>query len=423
MLTPEVQNSFVDILRSELIPATGCTEPIAIAYCGAKMRQVLGVLPERVLVEVSGNILKNAKSVVVPNTGGMKGVSSAAAVGIVAGNADALLQVISAVPAEARAEVAAFMQNTPITVTCPDTPFMLDIQITGWAGGDKAVVRIAESHTNIVYIEKNGEVQLKKELAAAADKEHAGKNLLTLENVYTFATEVDVNLVSDLLDRQLAYNSAIAEEGLKNNWGSNIGSLLLEHYGSDIAVEARAWASAGSDARMSGCEMPVVIVSGSGNQGITASMPVYRYAKHLGVSQEKLYRALIMSDMVTIYQKAGIGRLSAYCGAISAGVGAGAGIAYLLGADCGAIGHTITNAVAILSGCICDGAKPSCAAKIAAAVEAGIVGYRMHLSGNDFHPGDGIIGKDTNDTVDNVGVLAREGMRSTDRVILSVMTK
>ena len=421
MLTPDMQAAFVSILKEELVPATGCTEPIAIAYCAAKMRQVLGALPEKILVEVSGNILKNAKSVVVPNTGGMKGVQAAAAAGIIAGLADQELQVISSVPESAHAGIAAFVKNTPIQVACPETPWLLDIQITGWAGSHKAVVRILDSHTNIVYIEKNGVVELKKEMQAAPGETGSFRELLTLKNVLDFASEADLSLVSDLLDRQIQYNSAIAEEGLKNSWGANIGSTLLKEYGGDIKIEARAWAAAGSDARMSGCEMPVVICSGSGNQGMTASLPVIRYAKHLGATQEQLYRALLVSDLVTVYQKAGIGRLSAYCGAVSAGVGAGAGIAYLQGADYNAIAHTIINAVAILSGTICDGAKPSCAAKIASSVEAGILGYLMHKNGQDFKGGDGILADDVDNTVSNVGVLARKGMLGTDRTILSIM--
>lgn len=397
MLTPEVQNAFVAILADELKMATGCTEPIALAYCAAKMRQVLGAQPERIQAEVSGNILKNVKSVIVPNTGGLKGTKAA---------------------------IAAYSENTPIEIICPDTPHLLDIQLTGWAGESQATVRIADHHNNIVYIAKDGKVLLEKELDTLTQSgEGPDRSLLTLKNILSFADEVDLSLVKELLDRQLQCNSAIAEEGLKNSWGANIGSTLLREYGDDIKFEARAWAAAGSDARMSGCEMPVVIVSGSGNQGITASMPVYRYAKHLGATQEQLYRALIVSDLVTCYQKLGIGVLSAYCGAISAGVGAGAGIAYLQGADETAIAHTIVNAVAILSGTICDGAKPSCAAKIAESVDAGILGYKMYLSGNNFNPGDGIIGGDLHETVTNVGVLAKEGMRGTDRTILKIMTQ
>lgn len=421
-MTPQIQKDYVAILQEELVPATGCTEPIAIAYSAAKLRQVLGAAPERVLAEVSGNILKNVKSVVVPNTGGLKGVKAAIAVGIVAGEADRELQVISSVPSSRHGEIADYYEKTPVKITCPDTPRVLDIRLTGWAGKNEATVHIANNHSNLVLIQKNGEVLLEKSLADSAEDGLTDKGCLNLRDILDFAATVDLSLVQALLDRQIQYNSAIAAEGLKGDWGANIGSTLLKEYGSDIKTEARAWAAAGSDARMSGCEMPVVIVSGSGNQGMAASLPVIRYAKHLGASQEQLYRALLVSDLVTIYQKTGIGRLSAYCGAISAGVGAGCGIAYLQGADYDAVAHTITNAVAILSGTICDGAKPSCAAKIAAAVDAGILGYQMYQNGQAFQGGDGILADELADTITNVGVLAREGMQGTDRTILKIMT-
>ncbi len=423
MLKPEIQEAYVNILKEELVPATGCTEPIAVAYCAAKLRAVLGALPEKVLVEVSGNILKNVKSVVVPNTGGLKGVKAAVAVGIVAGQADRELEVISSVPAERHQEIATYLQETPIEIVCPDTSRMLDIRLSGWAGEHQATVHIANHHSNIVYIEKDGKPLLEKPLEDSSESGLTDKSLLNLKDILAFADEVDLSLVSELLERQIQYNSAIAEEGLKNPWGANIGATLLKEYGNNVKVEASAWAAAGSDARMSGCEMPVVINSGSGNQGITSSLPVVRYAKHLSATQEQLYRALLVSDLVTIYQKAGIGRLSAYCGAVSAGVGAGAGVAYLQGAEYDAIAHTIVNAVAILSGTICDGAKPSCAAKIAASVDAGILGYQMYLNGRNFQGGDGIVGENVSETVANVGVLAKEGMRSTDRTILRIMTQ
>ena len=423
MLKPETKAAYIAILKEELVPATGCTEPIAVTYGAAKLRQVLGALPENVLAEISGNIIKNVKSVVVPNTGGLKGIRAAIAVGIVAGEADRELQVISSVPAERHGEIAAYMDGTPIEITCSDTPRMLDIRLTGWAGGHSAMVHIANNHSNIVTIEKDGACLLEKPMDNSSESGLTDKKVLNLKDILDFADSVELSLVSDVLERQIRYNTAIAEEGLKHDWGANIGSTLLQTYGDDVRVEAKAWAAAGSDARMSGCEMPVVINSGSGNQGITSSLPVVRYAKHLGATQEQLYRALLVSDLVTIYQKAGIGRLSAYCGAVSAGVGAGAGIAYLQGAGYDAVSHTITNAVAILSGTICDGAKPSCAAKIAASVDAGLLGYQMYLSGKNFQGGDGILGQDVSETVANVGVLAKEGMRSTDRTILRIMTQ
>ena len=422
MLTPESTSAYINILREELIPATGCTEPIAIAYGAAKLREVLGQAPEKVLAEVSGNIIKNVKSVIVPNTGGLKGIRAAIAAGVVAGEADQLLQVISRVPQEAHAAIARYTQDTPIDVVCADTPRLLDIRLTGWSGDHTALVHIANSHSNLVRIEKDGEVLLEKPLTDSSEDSLTDKSLLNVADILAFADTVDLGLVSELIDRQIDYNSAIAQEGLENNWGANIGSVLLSDYPADIKTEAKAWAAAGSDARMSGCEKPVVILSGSGNQGITASVPVIRYAHHLGANRDKLRRALLVSDLVTIHQKSGIGRLSAYCGAISAGVGAGAGIAYLMEGTYEAIAHTIVNAVAILSGTICDGAKPSCAAKIAASVDAGILGYHMWRNHQEFKSGDGIVTKGVDNTIANVGVLAKEGMQETDRIILHIMT-
>ena len=422
MLTPELTSAYINILQEELIPATGCTEPIAIAYGAAKLREVLGQAPEKVLAEVSGNIIKNVKSVIVPNTGGLKGIRAAIAAGVVAGEADQLLQVISRVPQEAHAAIARYTQDTPIDVVCADTPRLLDIRLTGWSGDHTALVHIANSHSNLVRIEKDGEVLLEKPLTDSSEDSLTDKSLLNVADILAFADTVDLGLVSELIDRQIDYNSAIAQEGLENNWGANIGSVLLSDYPADIKTEAKAWAAAGSDARMSGCEKPVVILSGSGNQGITASVPVIRYAHHLGANRDKLRRALLVSDLVTIHQKSGIGRLSAYCGAISAGVGAGAGIAYLMEGTYEAIAHTIVNAVAILSGTICDGAKPSCAAKIAASVDAGILGYHMWRNHQEFKSGDGIVTKGVDNTIANVGVLAKEGMQETDRIILHIMT-
>ena len=421
MLNKDTYEAYLAILKEELIPATGCTEPIALAYCAAKAHQVLGALPDKLFIEVSGNIMKNVKSVVVPNTGGRTGIQAAVAAGIVAGDADKVLQVIATVPEEKHAAIAEFEANTPMEIECMDTPHLLDIRVTAWKGADKAVVRIANNHSNIVYIAKNDDIQLDKPISDSSEDNLTDKSVLNVKDILEFANTVDLSRVSEVLDRQINCNAAIAQEGLDGNWGANVGSVLLEHYPHDIRIEARAWAAAGSDARMSGCELPVVILSGSGNQGITASMPIYRFATHMGVSHERLLRALLVSDLVTIEQKAGIGRLSAYCGAVSAGVGSGAAIAYLLDGSYEAVSQTIVNAVAIISGTICDGAKPSCAAKISAAVDAGIVGFSMYRSGQSFKPGDGIVTTGVDATIANIGVLAREGMQQTDRTILDIM--
>lgn len=421
MLDQRKEDAYIAILKKELLLVTGCTEPIAIAFCAARLRDILGAWPERIDAEVSGNILKNVKSVVVPNTGSLKGINAAIAAGIVAGDAAKILQVISWVPEEKHKAIKEYMEKTPIDITCPASMRILDIRLTGYAGQDKGIVHIAGSHSNIVYEEINGRVLRKQELDEAADDSLPDKSELNVEDIVNFANTVDLSKVSSYLEDQITYNSAIAREGLRISWGANIGSVLLAD-SHDIRTEAKAYAAAASDARMSGCELPVVIVTGSGNQGITASVPVIRYAKHIGAGREQLYRALIVSNLVTIHQKEGIGRLSAYCGAVSAGCGAGAGIAYLLGGDFKVIAHTIVNALAIISGTICDGAKPSCAAKIAAAVEAGILGYHMYLHDQQFRGGDGIVAKGVENTIANIGRLAKQGMRQTDETILQIMT-
>ena len=422
MLNDKTVAAYTAILQEELLLATGCTEPIAVAYCAAKLREVLGGRPEEVLAEVSGNILKNVKSVVVPNTNGRRGIGAAIAVGIVAGDADAELQVIANVTEEDAAAIQGYLDATPIKVTCPETPCLLDIFLHGKRAGHTAAVRVANNHTNIIYIEKDGQILLEKPLTANAEDNLQDKSVLNVKDILTYAETVPLSTIQPVIGRQIACNTAIAEEGLRNSWGANIGSTLLQS-SDNIETQARAWAAAGSDARMNGCEMPVVICSGSGNQGITASVPVWRYGKLMGASEEKILRAVCLSDLITIHQKTGIGRLSAYCGAVSAGVGAGCGVAWLRGADYETICHTLENAVAMISGCICDGAKASCASKIAMGVECGILGYNMYLGGNNFQPGHGIMGVDVEDTIRHVGVLAAQGMRETDRVILKIMTE
>lgn len=424
MMNVNTQNSYLAILKEELILATGCTEPIAIAYCAATLREVLGAKPTAIVAEVSGNIIKNVKSVIVPNTGDMRGIEAAVAAGVIAGKSENGLQVLAEVSDTQLSEIRDYLLDTQIEIVCANTPCMLDITLHGTAGSDRATVRIANNHTNIVYKEKNGEALMSLPVSASAEDRLTDKRCLNVEDIIRFADTVPIELLEPILEPQVRLNSAIAAEGLKGSWGAQIGKILMEDYdGTDIKTEAKAWAAAGSDARMSGCEMPVVILSGSGNQGITASVPVIRYAKRLDCTTEQLYRALAVSDLVTVHQKTGIGRLSAYCGAISAGVGAGAGICYLSGGGYTAVAHTIVNAVAILSGTICDGAKPSCAAKIAAAVDAGIMGYRMYLHHREFRDGEGIVSDSVDGTIANVGILAQQGMLQTDKTILEIMQK
>ena len=412
---------FVAILREELRPAMGCTEPIALAYAGAKAREVLGKLPERIDVLVSGNIIKNVKSVVVPNTGGLRGIAAAVCAGVVAGDAGKQLEVIASVSREKQTQLKEYMQEVTINISPSESALVFDIDLTLYAGEDTARVRIVNHHTNIVHISRNGVVEVELPVEESSEDNLTDKSCLSIERIVEFADVLDVADVKEFVGRQLEYNLAIAKEGLSGNWGANIGSVILNQQGTADNRRAAAWAAAGSDARMSGCEMPVIILSGSGNQGITASVPVAIYAQAFGASEEELIKAVAVSDLVTVHQKTGIGRLSAYCGAISAGVGAGAGIAYLHGGRKEAVAHTVVNAVAILSGTICDGAKPSCAAKIAAAVDAGILGYNMYLENQQFYGGDGIVTKGADRTVSNIGRLAREGMRETDTTILKIM--
>ena len=423
MVEMPFSEAYAKILREEIMPATGCTEPISIAYCAAKAHEVLGMQPTAVTVSVSGNILKNVKSVVVPNTNGLKGIRAAVAAGIVCGDAEKGMQVISSVTEEQREAVSHFMDSVSIDVSCAETDCPLYISITLYARTSYSRVVIANNHSNIVEIMKNGESILKRPIVAQSEDNLTDKSCLNLHDIVTYADHVDLEDVQDLLDMQIRYNMAICEEGLINDYGANIGKILLAENVSDAKTIARAYAAAGSDARMSGCEMPVAILCGSGNQGITASVPVICYAKHYAIGKERMYRALILSDLLTVYQKAGIGRLSAYCGAVSAGCAAGAGIAYLLGGDESVVAHTLVNSIAMISGTICDGAKPSCAAKIAAAIDTGILGYQMYLHQQQFFHGDGIVAPNADATVQNIGRIASEGMLETDHTIIDIMQK
>ena len=424
MITRQKYQDYINVLKEELIPAMGCTEPIAIAYAGAIAREHLGCLPERVEIEVSGNIIKNVKSVIVPNTGGLRGIEVAAAAGIVAGDAAKELKVISEVSTEAVAVIHKFLESTPITVNFSDSKKIFDIMITVYGNGHSAYVRICEFHTNIVEIREDDKYVLQKDIAVEDSLGFTDRGFMNVQETIEFADTARIEDVKDILDLQIECNVNISEEGLAGDYGANIGKVLLKTYGTDdVKIRAKAKAAAGSDARMNGCEMPVVINSGSGNQGITASIPVIEYAKELGVSDEKRYRALLVSNLITIHLKSGIGRLSAYCGAVGDGCASGAGIAYLYGGGVDEVSHTIVNSLAITSGIICDGAKASCAAKIATAIDAGILGYHMYKEGQQVHGGDGIVSKGVENTIKNVGQLAKEGMATTDQEILKIMTK
>ena len=415
--------AYVEILKEELITAMGCTEPSALAYAAAKAREVLGVLPDSVQLQVSGSIIKNVKSVIVPNTGHLKGMEAAVAAGIIAGSAEKELEVISEVSEEKKSAIRDYLQTVPITIEHTDQGHVFDIVVTERCWQDYARVRIADYHTNICRIETHGTVVYEVPLLdeTVPEDARADRSLLNMQDIWDFAETADLRDVADLLERQIRYNNAIAEEGLLGDYGANIGRVLLTTYGNDVSNRAKAKAAAGSDARMNGCELPVIINSGSGNQGITCSVPLIEYAKELHSGKEKLYRALIISNLVAIHEKTGIGTLSAYCGAVSAGAGAGAGIVYLCGDGYQAAIHTVVNALAIVSGIVCDGAKASCAAKIASSVDAALLGYNMYKCNQEFKGGDGIVMKDIETTIKGIGRLGKDGMRQTNEEIIRLM--
>ena len=418
----QTYKTYLNILDEELLPAMGCTEPISVAYAAAIAEKTLKTLPERVEISVSGNILKNVKSVIVPNTGGLKGVKAAAAAGIVAGKADKKLQVLEDITDGDIKNITAFLQTAEFNVVQAKHGCVFDIGVKLIKGGNEVFVRIEGHHTNVVEITHNGEKVfcgcVMKESCALTDR-----SVLSVRGILEFVNVANFDDLEKIISRQIDCNTAIAEEGLKNDYGARVGKVLLKAFGNGVHNLAKATAAAGSDARMNGCNLPVVIVSGSGNQGMTASLPVVVYAKHLNADREKLIRAVALSDLITIHLKTGIGRLSAYCGAVSAGAGAGAGVCYLYGGGLEEISHTIVNALAVDSGLICDGAKSSCAAKIASAVDAGLLGMEMNRCGCGFVGGDGILESGVEKTIDNVGDLARIGMRETDEEIIRLMIK
>ena len=415
----ETYEAYLNILRDELVPAMGCTEPIAIALTAAKAQAHMNGLPTSVSVCVSGNIIKNVKSVMVPGTGGLRGIKSAVAAGIIAGDPTLELEVLSGITDEHRAGIAEFLKATDITVSEAESDRVLDIGITLKNADHTVYARTVDRHTGLCLIEVDGVTVFSADIQA--EKSRVDHSVLSIAGIIEFAEEAHIDDVRELLDRQINYNTAIAKEGLTGKYGAAIGRTLLMSYGDTVYNRAKAWAAAGSDARMNGCELPVIINSGSGNQGMTASLPVIVYAKELNVTGEMLYRALLVSNLTTIHLKTGIGCLSAYCGAISAGCGAGAGIMYLYGGRLDEIEHTIVNALAINSGVVCDGAKASCAAKIASAVESGLLGMQMYMHGKEFYSGDGIVAGGVEATIQNVGQLAQNGMAETDREIIRIM--
>ena len=417
----KLYDAYIKILEEELVPAMGCTEPIAIAYGAALAREILGEMPEKVIISASGNIIKNVKSVVVPNTGGLRGIPAAAAAGVAAGKAEKKLEVLADITPEEIEKISSYLKTGDFEVKTVESGCVFDIIVELQGNEYQSAVRIQGHHTNVVHVEKDGEILVDKAYTEGQERERTDRSLLCIEEIIRFADQVEIAKVEKVIQRQIDYNTAIAQEGLSGKWGAGIGKILLMSYGNSVHNRAKAMAAAGSDARMNGCDMPVVINSGSGNQGMTASLPVIVYGEDMKVSKETLIRALVVSNLVTIHLKSGIGTLSAYCGAISAGCGAGAGITYLYGGRFKEIAHTIVNALAINSGVVCDGAKASCAAKIASAVEAGTLGMKMYQFGSEFYGGDGIVASGIEETIENVAQLARDGMRETDKKIIDIM--
>jgi len=415
------QEIYLEILKEELVPALGCTEPIAVAYASALARETLGCFPKEIVAACSGNIVKNVKGVIVPMTGDLRGIDASAILGAVGGDASRKLEVLSSVTEEDIVKTRELIGTGFCKTEFLQGTSNLHIIITVKNGSDYALVELKDSHTNVVRIEKNGEILFEKKRNDESIPEMIARGCLSIDGILDYADMVDIGDIKFILDRQIEYNTRISEEGLAKRYGANVGATLLENYGTDIKNLARAYPAAGSDARMSGCTLPVVINSGSGNQGMTVSLPVIQYARHFRVERERLYRALVVSNLVAIYQKSGIGKLSAYCGAVSAACGCGAGIAYLLKADRTSIYDTITNTLANVSGIVCDGAKPSCAAKIASSVDAAILGFCMAQKRRVFHAGEGLVKETVEKTISSIGRLGREGMRDTDIEILKIM--
>ena len=421
MLSDHVKNTYTEILRTELVEATGCTEPISLALAGAKAREVLGSEPCRIEVCCSGNIIKNVKAVVVPNSGGLRGIPVAAVLGVVAGKADKGLQVISEVTAEDRHRLLEALDRMDVKVTLAENVPPLYILFKVWSETDSAEVEISVTHSNISRIERNGEVLF--ENSGEEVSQHVGPDmaLLNINDIIEYAETVDIEDIRETLERQIADNTAISQEGLTNSWGEMVGRTLLESYGDGIRTRMRAAAAAGSDARMNGCPMPVVINSGSGNQGMTVSLPVIEYAKYAGIDHDTLLRALALANLLALHQKQYIGYLSAYCGAISAGAGAACGVCWLKGGTRQEIADTLVNSIATIGGMVCDGAKSSCAGKISLSIESGLQGMDMAMRGLRYRPGEGLVKSDDDETVREIGRMGKEGMQSTDLEILKIM--
>lgn len=418
------QEQYAALLREELRPALGCTEPVSIALCAAAMTKALGCMPERILVQCSRNILKNAKGVVVPNSGGMKGIDVAAALGAIVGAPERGLEVLTGVTPEQIESARAWLARGACQVRLMDTPETLHLVVTGISGdGHTASAELKRTHTGLTRVTRDNVAIFHCKTDAEAQEENDAAKSLTVGGILAFAEKarLEENGLRELLERQIECNSRIAEEGLSHPYGACVGATLLRHFGESASVRAQAYAAAGSDARMGGCEMPVVINSGSGNQGLTVTLPVLEYARELGKDHETVLRALLVSNLVAIRIKAAYGRLSAFCGAVSAAAGSGAAITWLRGGTETQIETTIVNTLADISGMVCDGAKASCASKIASAVGTAILASCMSMDSKGFAAGEGLVKQNVEQTIDTIGRMASEGMAETDKKILQLM--
>lgn len=413
---------YTNILREELVPALGCTEPISIAYGSAMCKKYLSDIPESVEIQCSGNIIKNVKGVVVPNTNGMKGLETAVAIGIFGGDPSKGLEVLSSVDAFGISQAETFLKKNAIKVSLLNTEAKLHFIVTMVSKNHSSSVEIIHAHTNIVSIVQDGKSVFSKPfIQKDSHNEGLDYSCLTVQDIITYCETVDLQEIELIIGRQIDFNSAICQEGLTQNWGAMVGKQILGYQGNSLLARLKAVTAAGSDARMSGCVSPVIINSGSGNQGLTVSMPVIEFASSINATKERTIRALALSNLVAIHQKTKIGWLSAYCGVSTAACGAGAGITWLCGGSPSQIDNTISNSLATISGMICDGAKPSCAAKIAIAVESAFLGHSMAMDKNNYVSGDGIVKNTLEETINGIGTIASLGMQETDKIILSVM--
>ena len=416
----KVYDEYIAILKEELVPAMGCTEPIALAFGAAKAREVLGCMPEKIIAKCSGNIVKNVRCVTIPNSGGMTGIAAGVVLGAVGGRSEKLMEVLEDVTPEDVKKTRAYLAKDLCQVELLDTPVVLHIILEFYAGQDQVTVEIKYSHTNISRIEKNGEVLFFND-EEGEEPEQADRSLLNLEQIKEFADTVDLDDVREMIKNQIDCNMQIAREGMTGKYGLGIGRVIMESYPPSILTKMRSLTAAASEARMGGCDMPVIINSGSGNQGIASSVPLIVYARELEMPEYALYRALVFSNLLTIYQKTYIGKLSAFCGAVSASCASGAAITYMVGGSMERIKKTIENTLANIPGIICDGAKISCAAKIASSLDAAFLAHHQAMIDQAYTPYTGILQEEVSETIMEVGAIGKDGMKETDKEILRIM--